>query len=241
MINNFFSILVLVIWRLTLTSNCLGANIQNEILPLVIKIGTYRQYNEMSIWPPQGLAERPLLIVAHGNGTDGSKEINHWLALAKKEKITVVCPTFVSSWDMTNILDDRLYFRECVKWIEANLKYDQTLVFITGYSGGGCPVWYLATAYPDLFRGILLQSANFYGEHPYLDLSKWRDKPIRLEWGGNDLPQIITQNKQALRVLSLAKCENVGYEIIEGIGHAAQREWAIKQMKKLSVNPNAKP
>ena len=125
-----------------------------------VQIGDRSTAKDMSVWPPGGIAGRPLLIAAHGNGGAGPREIKGWLKLARSHHFTIVCPSFLSSVNSVHLSEDEPYFNDCIKWMKDNLQFDHANVFMVGFSGGGFPTWYLATKHPDFFRGLALQSLS---------------------------------------------------------------------------------
>ncbi len=199
---------------------------------VVITIGEKRTINEMAVYPKGGIADRPLLIAAHGNGESGPKEIESWIDLARQHNFTIVCPTFLSAIHSMYIPDDVPYFKDCLQWIETNLQYDKNNVFMTGFSGGGYPVWYLATTRPDFFKGLFLQSGNFAGQYYNLNLSGWSDKPIHLVWGTEDSPTVMAQNKQALELLQSEHLTNFSTEIIPGAHHQPHHDLVVTWMEQ---------
>jgi poly(3-hydroxybutyrate) depolymerase len=187
----------------------------------------------MAVYPPGGIANRPLLMAAHGGGGCGPKEIAGWLDLAKRHNFTIACPTFLSG--MTNSMYvpmDVPYFKNCLQWVESNLKYDKANVYMTGFSGGGYPVWYLGTTRPDFFRGLFLQSGNFAGDQCYnFDVSRWIDKPIRLVWGAEDSPTVIAQNKQVAALLQSKDLKNFSVEVLAGAHHQPHHDLVVTWME----------
>ena len=217
------------------------ADDQRQLQPngvAVITIGERKIINEMAIYPSGGIAGRPLLIAAHGNGGSGPKEITGWLALAKRHNFTIVCPTFLSSVHWMYLPEDAPYFKDCQHWIEGNLQYDKSNVYMTGFSGG-YPVWYLATTRPDFFKGLFLQSGNFAGEYYNPNLSGWASKPIRLVWGTEDLPSVMVQNKQAADLLQSEHFTNFSTEIIPGAHHQPHHDLVITWMEQQIAAPSS--
>jgi len=196
----------------------------------IVTIGEQRSVNDMAVFPAKGIAGRPLLIAAHGNGGSGPEEIKGWLELAKEHKITVVCPTFLSSVNAIYIPDDKPYFEDCLNWVQHHLLYDKSHAYMTGFSGGGYAIWYLAITRPDFFKGLFFQSCNFTGDQFNLDLSRWTDKPIHLVWGTNDLTDVISQNQNAVAYLQSHGCNDASFEIIQGASHESHRDLVIKWM-----------
>ncbi len=155
-----------ILCLLFLTLRLLVADDQTQVKTngvFIVTIGERKAVNEMAIYPQGGIANRPLLMMAHGNGGSGPKEIEAWLDLAKQHNFTIVCPTFLSSVQSMHVPEDVPYFKDCVKWIEDNLQYDKNNVYMTGFSGGGFAVWHLATMRPDFFlkdcfsRAVIMQ------------------------------------------------------------------------------------
>lgn len=203
----------------------------------IITLGRKTAINEMAVYPKGGIANRPLLMMAHGNGGSGPKEIEGWLELAKKHNFTIVCPTFVSGQHSIHLPEDVPYFADCLTWLKANLQYNKNQAFMTGFSGGGYAVWYLGTTRPDFFQGLFLQSGNFAGQSYEIDLAPWRDRPIHLIWGTQDSPTVMAQNKEAV---ALAKSEHLtqfSIEIIPGARHQPHHDLVVAWMEQL-VSPS---
>ena len=232
---------------LLILSSCLVpllsiADDDNQIQPngiLVVTIGDRKTVNEMAVYPPTGIADRPLLIAAHGNGSSGPKEIEGWLDLAKRHNFTIVCPTFLSAVHSMHVPEDVSYFKDCLHWIESNLQYDKSNVYMTGFSGGGYAVWYLGTTRPDFFRGLFLQSGNFAGDQYYdFDVSGWVDKPIHLVWGTEDSPTVMAQNEQAAALLNAKGFKNFSTEIIPGAHHQPHHDLVVNWMETQVATPS---
>jgi poly(3-hydroxybutyrate) depolymerase len=115
---------------------------------VIVNIGESRIASDMAVYPPGGIANRPLLLMAHGNGGSGPREIKGWIALAKQHNFTIVCPTFLSAVHVMHIPEDVPYFRDCLRWIEGNLQYDKGNVFMSGVSGGGFAVNVMIWIFP---------------------------------------------------------------------------------------------
>jgi pimeloyl-ACP methyl ester carboxylesterase len=198
--------------------------------------GGAARVSEMAVWPPQGLLKRPLLIAAHGNGGSGPQEIKGWLALAKHGQVTIVCPSFLSSVHSMYVPLDRDYFRQCIHWIQKNICYDPEQVFMTGFSGGGCAVWYLATAYPTFFRGLYLQSGNFVGQVHDLDLRPWKTKPIHVQWGSKDTPRILDQHQDLKQIIASSDLQNTSFEVVPEGTHTPCQEKVLNWILQQSLN-----
>jgi len=203
----------------------------------IVSIGEPRVVNEMAVYPPGGIANRPLLIMAHGSGGSGPGEINGWVRLSEQYNFTIVCPTFLSAVHSMYIPDDIAYFQECLTWIEAHVRYDKSNVYMSGMSGGGFAVWYLGTSRPDFIRGLFLQSSDFAGQYYGLDLSGWRDKPIRIVWGSNDLPNIPQENDQAIDALRSAGCRQYSSQVILGATHQEHPDLVVDWLERESKTP----
>ena len=204
-----------------------------------IKIGDRQTANEMSVWPQGGVPDQPLLIVAHGNGGSGPKEIQGWLRIAKEHHFTIVCPSFLSSVNASHLSEDEPYFKDCIQWIKDNLKYSGDNVFMTGFSGGGFPTWALATKYPDFFHGIVLQSGNFPGGYYPPTLSRWFNKPIKLIWGSQDLADIPIQNGNAVEMLKSEDCKDYTTEIVPGGHHQEHQDLVVAWMEQNLAAPDS--
>jgi poly(3-hydroxybutyrate) depolymerase len=204
-----------------------------------VPIDERKDANMMAVWPPGGMMGRPLLIAAHGNGGSGPKEIKGWMEMAQQHRFTIVCPTFLSSVNAIHLAEDQPYFEACLHWIGDHLQYDKANVYMTGFSGGGFPTWYLATQRPDFFHGIFLQSGNFCGDYFGLDLDKWYNKPIKIIWGSQDKPDIPIQASQAVDALKAADCKKFTTEVVQGGHHQPHHDLVISWMEQqVSATPS---
>jgi len=204
---------------------------------VIVTLGEKKIINEMAVFPQGGIANRPLLVMAHGNGSSGPKEIQRWIALAQQHHFTIVCPTFLSAVRLMHIPDDAPYFKDCLNWIKDNLQYDKGNVFMSGVSGGGYAVWYLGTTRPDFFKGLFLQSGNFAGQYYGLDISGWHEKPIKLIWGSQDLPDIPVQNQNAVDFLKSEHCTNYSTEVIQGGHHGEHPDLVVTWIEQQMSTP----
>lgn len=195
----------------------------------------------VAIWPAGGMENRPLLIAAHGHGGSGPGEIGGWLKLAQEHQFTIVCPTFMSSVNSMYLANDAPYFEHLRLWIEDHLKFDRANVYMTGFSGGGYPLWYLGTTDPDFIHGLFAQSCNFIGYGNGLDLSRWNRRPIEVIWGSHDLPDIAPSGQMALGILEDLNCKNVVHEIIQGAGHQEHRDLVVAWLEKCVADQAANP
>lgn len=200
--------------------------------PLMVHVGGREGNDVVAVWPPGGMADRPLLVAAHGHGGSGPGEIGGWLSLAREHRFTVVCPTFRAVTLTSNLMQDAPYFDNCIRWIQANLQYDPHNVYMTGFSGGGLATWCLGTTKPDFFRGLFLQSGNFVSADYVPDIARWRDKPIKVIWGSNDLGRIINQSKQAVEMLKANHC-NYTTEVVLGAHHQPHRDMVVAWVEQV--------
>jgi predicted peptidase len=139
-----------------------------------------------------------------------------------------------------HVPEDVPYFKDCLHWIEDNLQYDKSNVYMTGFSGGGYAVWYLATTRPDFFRGLFLQSGNFAGDQYYnFNLSGWHDKPIKLIWGSQDVSDIPVQNQQAVDLLKSEHFTNFSTEVIPGAHHQPHHDLVVTWMEQQVAAPSS--
>ncbi|MCE0498307.1 MAG: hypothetical protein LV481_10220 [Methylacidiphilales bacterium] len=218
---------------------------QNQEQPLAagpvftVTLGDREKSGEMSVWPQGGVPDRPLLIVAHGHGGTGPHEIQGWLQIAKSHRFTIVCPTFLSSVNASFLKDDDPYFAACLSWIKDNVQYNKDWVFMTGFSGGGFPTWYLASKRPDFFHGLFFQSCNFAGNYYGLSLDRWFNKPLKLIWGSQDLPDIPVQNGQAVEILKTAGCQDYTTEIVPGGHHQEHQDMVVSWMEQNLAEPTS--
>ena len=102
---------------------------------------------------------------------------------------------------------------------------------MTGFSGGGYALWYIATTRPDFVHGLFSQSCNFSGNAYDLDLSRWFDRPIEVIWGSREVPDIAPSGQMALDLLKAAGCKNVAHIVVDNAGHQEHPDLVVKWME----------
>jgi predicted peptidase len=163
----------------------------------------------------------PLVVSAHGHGGNGEGEANAWNGLAEKYKFILVCPSYFSSAARSaeNVENDERMLKEVMTRVFGSLNIDRRKVLHTGFSGGSIATWYVAAEHDDWFTALCLRSGNFFDDPP-IRLNRWRERPIYIMWGQNDLPDIPVQGGKMLQfVQKTIDNKKVKQDVIPGAGH----------------------
>ena len=104
---------------------------------------------------------------------------------------------------------------------------DRSNVLMTGFSGGGFPVYFLGLRHPDIFTCVVARNANFnrssiQGWYPPEALRQ----PIMVYYGQNDPGAIQSQSEAAITFLSSSGFR-VKTAVIPGVGHDRHPEVAM--------------
>jgi predicted peptidase len=153
---------------------------------------------KFAVWIPASYNPNnpmPLIVSAHGHTWNGEKEAKTWKGLPDKYKFILVCPSYFTSDFLTeqNVSDDNVMLKEVMTRVFGSLNIDRRKVLHTGFSGCSLATWYVAAEHDDWFTALCTRSGNFFGDPP-IRMTHWRQRPIYIFWGQNDIPDIITQS-----------------------------------------------
>jgi predicted esterase len=104
---------------------------------------------------------------------------------------------------------------------------DRRNVLMTGFSGGGFPVYFVGLRHPDVFSAVVARNANFNRK----SLDGWypeeaRKTPVMVYYGQNDLPNVKSQSQAAAEYLREAGFQ-VESRVLPGKRHERRPEVAM--------------
>lgn len=208
---------------------------QRRVLP--VKTGDRVDNVEVYVFIPPGYAASeakswPLLLVAHGQGSDGPR---HGRDVVRRlgpeaDRFIVVSPTMPGE----KLYSGRGYQEQAwlgpLAWARRALNVDDDRIYITGYSMGGHHTWHLAAMFPHLWAAAApMAGVPFFEGSPYvtnLYLPNLLALPVWAIWGeldrakppalGNvDLCRLAAQQLQRLKAPLFTGTE------LPGAGHLA--------------------
>ena len=179
----------------------------------------------------------PLIVSCHG--TDpfdvAAYHVGEWKKLAENHGCILVCPKLTSTDGILGAgpIDKLLYDERVIMSIIGQLHYlyniDRRNVLMTGFSGGGFPVYFVGLRHPDVFTAIAARNCNFNersvdGWYP----PEAKRIPIKVYYGQNDPAAIRIQSQQAVAYFRRQGFRVVETEVIPGAGHERHPEVAMK-------------
>ena len=191
----------------------------------------------------------PLVVTLHGTYVweSYSKQIKEWKQLAEAHGFIVAAPKMRSasvqgilpvmhSSRMKALREDDKMILSLLKTLSADYTIDSKAVMLTGFSGGGLPVYYTGLSHPDKFNLLVARSSNSdikqFEEIAFTKEAK--QLPIYIYWGKDDFSRICDQSWQAYRFLkergfTVEKKEKSG-------GHIRRPEIAYEYWKTILPN-----
>ncbi len=185
----------------------------------------------------------PVIISLHGTipyDTSGG-QMGEWKKIAEDNGAILVCPTLVSSDGIFPPGDDRLrrlmlederFVLTVLGRLHFRYNIDRRNIFLTSWSGGGYPLWFIGLRHPDLFAALCARQSTFRSsaiEGWYPPAAK--AMPILLFHGTFDVIPIVTQTKRALAYLRDSGFTKVEFTTSKG-GHVRHPEIAMQFFRR---------
>lgn len=184
---------------------------------------------------------RPAPVIISLQGTapydtaDG--QVKEWKKLAEDHGAILVCPTLTSSDGILTPADDGLVRRllddeRFVMTILGQLHYryniDRRNIYLTCWSGGGFPLYFIGLRHPDIFNAICARQATFRqgavdGWYP----PEARRLPVLIFYGTADFGTIQQQSQNAYDYLRSQGFQTVELTTTPG-GHERHPEVAME-------------
>ncbi|MHC4717240.1 MAG: hypothetical protein ACYS5V_09740 [Planctomycetota bacterium] len=179
----------------------------------------------------------PVIVSCHG--TDpfdvAAHQVGEWKKLAEAHGCILVCPKMVSTDGIFGaggagrLLRDEQMILSIIGQLHYRYNIDRKNILLTGFSGGGFPVYFVGFRHPDVFTAVVPRNCNFNAD----SIDGWyppeaKSIPIKVYYGQNDPAAIRTQSEEAIEYLRENRFRVVETEIIPGAGHERHPEVAMK-------------
>jgi poly(3-hydroxybutyrate) depolymerase len=183
--------------------------------------------------------DKPAPVIVSCHGTDpfdvAAYHVGEWKKLAENHGCILVCPKMVSTDGILGagavnpLLRDECLIMAVIGQLHYLYNIDRRNILITGFSGGGFPVYFVGLRHPDVFSAIAARNCNFNrrsvdGWYP----PEARNTPIKVYYGQNDPGAIRAQSEAAIAYLHESGFTTVETEVIPGAGHERHPEVAMK-------------
>ncbi|MCE5279034.1 MAG: hypothetical protein ABFD92_05450 [Planctomycetaceae bacterium] len=191
------------------------------------------------IYVPQGYRDwkpSPLIVTCHGTipFDTSNMHIREWKALADENNCIVIAPDLTGTDGILGdgpiyaMIESERRILAIVSEVAYQYNIDRANVMITGFSGGGFPMYFVGLRHPDVFTIIAARNCNFSehnisGRFPI----QARNNPVLVYWGSADPGPIIGQSENAVRYLRESGFQ-VASRVLEGVGHERHPEVAMR-------------
>ena len=178
----------------------------------------------------------PVIVSCHGTDPFDTAVLHkgEWKWLAEQHGCILVCPKLVSTDGIfgTGAIGALLEDEKLIMSIIGELHYlydiDRQNVMITGFSGGGFPVYFVGLRHPDVFTAVVARNCNFNrnavdGWYP----PEARATPGMVYYGENDPGTIRAQSENGIKYFRAAGF-NLTTAVVPGAGHERTPEYAMK-------------
>ncbi len=177
----------------------------------------------------------PVIISCHGTPPYdvASHHIRMWKGLAEKNGCIVIAPELVATdgilgdGPLVGMFADERYIVSLISLLGYKYNIDRANIMITGFSGGGFPMYWVGLRHPNVFSVIASHCCNFsrsntHGWYP----PEARATPVIVYYGSNDVFNVAGQSKQAIKYLRGEGFE-VETKVLQGLGHQRRPEIAM--------------
>jgi poly(3-hydroxybutyrate) depolymerase len=182
----------------------------------------------------------PLVITLQGTDVwDGPlRQAEEWGLLAENHGFIIAAPDMNSTQGIfpnphdawfKNLAEDEEVILAMIEDLASQYNIDRDCIVLTGFSGGGFPMWYTGLRNPEVFQILIGRATNSSMEiFESIELTDAaRDMPIYIFWGKDDLPPLKSQCWQAYRYLRERECFETEMKEIRG-GHLRRPEVAYE-------------
>lgn len=181
----------------------------------------------------------PLIISLQGTAPydTATGEVKEWKKLAEDQGAILVCPTLKSSDGiltgpdeglLSGLLEDERFVLSIMSELQYRYNIDRRNVFLTAWSGGGYPLYFIGLRHPDLFTAMCARQTTFRQsalEGWFPDAS--RRMPMRIFYGTSDFAPIQNECKQAYGFLQSQGFRQIELTTSQG-GHERHPELAME-------------
>ena len=178
----------------------------------------------------------PLIVSCHGTPPYdvAGHQVGEWKMLAEQFGCILVCPKLTSTDGILGagaigqLLRDEREILNIIGLLHYLYDIDRRNVLMTGFSGGGFPVYFVGLRHPNVFSAVVARNCNFNRraiDGWYPDAA--RKTPVMVYYAENDLGAIRHQSKQGIEYLQ-AERFNLTTAVVPGSGHERHPEVAMK-------------
>ncbi len=182
--------------------------------------------------------DRPAPVIVSCHGTDpfdvAAHHVGEWKWLAEKYGCILICPKLTSSdgilgaGAINQLLRDERLIMSIIGQMHYIYNIDRRNIMMTGFSGGGFPVYFIGIRHPDVFTVVAARNCNFNRNA----LEGWYPPeavrtPVIVYYGEHDPGAIKDQSENGIAYLRSAGFR-VTTRVIPGSGHERHPEVAMK-------------
>jgi poly(3-hydroxybutyrate) depolymerase len=137
--------------------------------------------------PAGGTGPKPLLLLLHGSGHNGTSLIDPWKGLAEREGIILVAPDSLNSQEWSFPVDGPNFLHEVVEAVKAKYPVDGKRVYVFGHSAGAIFSLYMGIVESKYFAAVAVHAGALRDDMgQYMEHAE-RKTPIAI-WVGNKDP-----------------------------------------------------
>jgi predicted peptidase len=181
--------------------------------------------------------EKPAPLIVSCHGTDpfdvAAYQVGEWKWLAEQYGCILICPKLKSTngifgaGSIGRLLRDERLIMSIIGQLRYLYSIDRNNVLMTGFSGGGFPVYFVGLRHPDLFSAVVARNANFN----HRSVEGWyppeaTKTPVMVYYGQGDPVAIKAQSRDAIDHLRSAGFQ-VEDRVIPGMRHERRPEVAM--------------
>ena len=181
----------------------------------------------------------PVIISLHGTPPwdTAGRQMGEWKKIAEDHGAILICPKLLSSDGIlpadgetmtSQLLRDERFVLTILGELHYKFSIDRQNVFLTSWSGGGYPLWFIGLRHPDVFTALCARQSTFRRRtvHDWYPESA-RDIPVLIFHGTSDVVPVVRQSKQAYEYLRANGFRNVRLTTTPG-GHRRFPEVAMQ-------------
>ncbi len=189
----------------------------------------------------------PVIVTCHGTPPYDVAEhhIREWKMLGEQNGCIILSPELIATdgiigdGPINGMLGDERFILSMLSLIGYRFNVDRSNVMITGFSGGGFPMYWVGLRNPDVFSCAVARSCNF-SEH---NLDGWYPPEataldLLIYVGERDPGAITSQSDNAIRYLR-SKGFKIETMVIPDIGHERRPEYAMEFFRRHMRQPTA--
>jgi poly(3-hydroxybutyrate) depolymerase len=178
----------------------------------------------------------PLIVTCHGSPPFDVAEhhVREWKMIGEQNGCIVIAPVLVGTdgilgdGPLVGMLENERTILSVISLLGYRYNIDKANVMITGFSGGGFPVYWVGLRHPDVFSVVVARNCNFSA----YNVDGWyppeaKKMPVFIYHGQNDPGAIVDQSQKATTYLT-AKGFKVETMVLPGTGHDRRPEVAME-------------